>query len=141
MLKITDTIHIADDELEFECVCSSGPGGQHVNKVSTAVKLYFDITNSPSIPVEVKRRGISLAGKRVSGDGILIIDARRFRSQQQNKRDAVERLQLLLIAAAKKPKPRISTKPTRRSQQKRLSGKKLHSIKKKQRKIEDRQDL
>lgn len=140
MLKITDTLTVAENEIRFECICASGPGGQHVNKVSTAVKLYFNIINSPSLPPEVKKRAVTLAGKRISGDGVVIIDARRFRSQHQNKRDALERLRRLLATAAKKPKLRIATKPTRQSGRNRLLSKKLHSDKKKHRKIDNSLD-
>ena len=122
--EITKDIHIADDELEFAFIRSSGPGGQNVNKVSTAVQLRFDIHESPAISKKVKERLIKMAGNRVSGEGILIIDARTHRTQLRNKEEALKRLCALVKKAAVQPKRRVPTKPTRQSQEKRLQQKK-----------------
>ncbi len=127
MLRINSEIAISDNEISFGFSRSSGPGGQNVNKVSTAVQLRFDITDSPSLPDDVKKRLIKLAGNRVTGDGILLIDARRSRSQSQNREDALERLKSLILKALHKPKPRKKTKPTAASKEKRLRQKKARS--------------
>ena len=103
---------------------ADGPGGQNVNKVATAVQLRFDVTNSPSLPEDVKARLIKLAGKRVTQDGILIIEARRYRTQEGNREDAIRRFSELVRRALEKPKPRKPTKPSRSSQEKRLQEKK-----------------
>lgn len=112
MLRITPTIKIEERELEFSFIRSSGPGGQNVNKVATAVQLRFDALSSPSLPTGLGERLIRLAGKRATEEGIIIIDARRFRSQDRNRQDAIDRLIALIRAAAQKPKPRKPTKPT-----------------------------
>jgi ribosome-associated protein len=126
MIRITDTIVAIDDaEVDERFIRSSGPGGQHVNKVSTAVQLRFDIVNSPSLPDDVRERLIGLAGNRMTEDGILVIEARRFRSQEKNRQDAMRRLQKLMSQAAHRPKPRRSTTPTLASQCRRLSAKRL----------------
>lgn len=113
-----------EEELEFEFVRASGPGGQNVNKVATAVQLRFDARNSPSLPEEARARLIRLAGKRVTSEGVLVIEARRFRTQEQNRFDALEKFFELLKKAYEKPKHRRKTKPTRASQEKRLKEKK-----------------
>ena len=123
MIFITPTIAIDERELKEEFVRSSGPGGQNVNKVATAVQLRFDVANSPSIPDEVRRRLIRLAGKRMTEEGVLIIDARRFRTQEHNRRDAVERLAALIQAAAEKPKVRRRTRPSQAAKKRRLDTK------------------
>jgi ribosome-associated protein len=123
MLYITPNISIDEREISEEFVRSSGPGGQNVNKVATAVKLRFDVLRSPSLPDEVKQRLIHLAGKRMNRKGELIIDARRFRTRETNRRDAVDRLIRLVRKATQKPKPRFRTKPTRASQEHRLEMK------------------
>ena len=124
MLQITPTILIDEDELQFEYIRASGPGGQNVNKVATAVQLRFDITNSPALASDTKGRLIRLAGKRVNTDGILIIEARRFRTQEKNREDATHRFTLLVQKAAAKPKKRLKTMPTKASREKRLKSKK-----------------
>ena len=110
MLRITSTISIDPAELEEVFVRASGPGGQNVNKVSTAVQLRFDAARSPSLPEPVRRRLCDLAGRRLTGDGVLVITADRFRSQARNREDARERLIELIREAATPPKPRRATK-------------------------------
>jgi len=119
-------ISLDENEISFEFVRASGPGGQNVNKVATAVKLYFDIERSPSLSDEVKRRLRSIAGRRVSLEGILAIDARRFRTQEANRRDALERLRDLVRRAAVPPKPRRPTRPGAAARARRLDEKKRH---------------
>ncbi|MEN8247073.1 MAG: alternative ribosome rescue aminoacyl-tRNA hydrolase ArfB [Thermodesulfobacteriota bacterium] len=134
MIRITPDIVIHEKEITFEFVRSSGPGGQNVNKVSTTVQLRFDVRASDGIPVEVKNRLKKLAGKRLTEDGILIIKASRFRKQEQNRQDAVERLVRLLRAAAVKPKRRIKTRPTKAAKERKLGAKKHRGRLKKLRK-------
>ncbi len=124
MISITPDIVIPEKELTFEFVRSSGPGGQNVNKVSTAVQLRFDVRASTGIPAEVKSRLRTLAGRRMTEDGILIIKANQFRKQEQNRQDAVERLTQLLQTAAIKPKKRVKTRPTRAAKERKLAAKK-----------------
>jgi len=133
MIRITPSISIAVDELSESFVRSSGPGGQNVNKVSTAVELRFDVRASPSLTEPVKARLIRLAGHRMTKDGVLIIQAERFRTQEANRKDARDRLVELIAAATVVPKRRIKTKPTRASQERRVEGKKKRSTVKKMR--------
>lgn len=114
-------------ELDFRYVRASGPGGQNVNKVSTAVELRFDIVGSPSLSGDVKARLRILAGRRVSAGGVLLIDARRFRTQEANRRDAMGRLAELLRVASIRPKKRVATRPSRASKERRIAGKKVRS--------------
>lgn len=118
---------IDEKEIHWEFIQSSGPGGQNVNKVATAVQLRFDITQSASLPEDVRTRLIKLAGRRVTQDGILIIEARRYRTQEQNRQDALKRLFELLHNAYQKPKLRRRTQPTLAARQKRLAGKRRRS--------------
>ena len=133
MIRITSAISIHDDELSESFVRSSGPGGQNVNKVSTAVELRFDVRGSPSLPEPVKTRLIHLAGHRMTKDGVLIIQAERFRTQEANRKDARERLVEMIAAATVVPKKRIKTKPTKASKERRVEGKKKRSTVKKMR--------
>ncbi len=126
-MQVTDTITIPDSELRFEFICASGPGGQNVNKVATAVQLYFDVSHSPSLPEEVRLRLRRLAGRRLTRDGVLIIDARRYRTQTRNRRDAVERLRALIQEASKKPKRRRKTRAPAASRRRRLENKRRKS--------------
>ena len=114
-------------ELEFEYYKSPGPGGQNVNKVSTAVRLRFDVRISASLTEDVKERLIRLAGNRITIDGILIIEAHRYRTREQNQQDAISRLEALLERASRPPKKRRATRPTRTSVAKRLEAKRRRS--------------
>ncbi len=127
MIKITSDIAIDEKEIHEEFIRASGPGGQNVNKVATAVQLRFDVRHSRSLPAHVRERLIRLAGRRVSADGVLLIQAQRFRTQEQNREDARGRLLAMIRQAAVKPKPRHKTKPTRAAKERRLESKKRKS--------------
>ncbi len=123
MIQVTPEIAINESEIGQDFVRSSGPGGQNVNKLSTAVELRFDVANSPSLPEEVRRRLMALAKSRITERGILVIEAQRFRTQLANRQDALERLLKLICQAARKPKVRRPTRPTRASRERRLEVK------------------
>ena len=120
-------------ELQFDYIRASGPGGQNVNKVATAVQLRFDVVNSPSLTADVKARLVKQAGKRRTDAGVLIIEANRFRTQEKNREDAIERLNELVRKASEKPKLRHKTRPTKASKEERLKEKKKRGETKKNR--------
>lgn len=123
MIPVTPTISLDDDELEQRAVKASGPGGQAVNKTSSAIELRFDVRGSPSLPEDVKVRLEKLAGSRATLEGVIVIFAQSYRSQEMNRQDALERLLDLIRKAAERPKPRKKTRPTLASKVRRLDGK------------------
>ncbi len=127
MIHVTHTIVIDESEIQLEFTHASGPGGQKVNKVATAVQLRFDVGNSPSLPDDVRERLVRLAGRRITEDGVLIINARRFRTQDRNRQDAMDRLVELIRKAAEKPRRRRETRPTLVSKRRRLENKRRRS--------------
>jgi len=127
MLEITPAISIPDDELIERFVRASGPGGQNVNKVSSAVELRFDAAQSPSLPDDVRARLLARRDRRITGEGVIVISAQRFRTQDRNREDARERLAALIHAALHVPKKRIATKPSKGAKERRLSGKRERS--------------
>lgn len=138
MIRISYNVELDENDISFDFVKSSGPGGQNVNKVATAVQLRFDVHGAARMPHDVKIRLKTLAGKRMTDDGILIIQASRFRKQEQNRQDALERLIQLVRTAAIKPKSRVRTRPTKASKERTLSSKKRRGrLKKLRRKTMD----
>ena len=133
MIQITPQIAIEESEIREEFIHSSGPGGQNVNKVATAVQLRFDATGSHSLPEEVRQRLLKLAKGQINQEGTLVINAQRFRTQSANRQDALERLVELIRKATLKPRPRYKTRPTRASQEHRLESKHLRARTKQQR--------
>jgi ribosome-associated protein len=127
MIRINDFISIDESEISETFIRSSGPGGQNVNKLATAVQLRFDVRHSPSLTHEVRARLERLAGRRLTRDGVLVITAHRHRTQERNRDDALERLVELIRAAAVRPTPRRPTRPTLGSKVRRLEGKKRRS--------------
>jgi ribosome-associated protein len=127
MIRITDRISIEEHELEERFVRASGPGGQNVNKLSTAVQLRFDVRRSPSLTADVRLRLERMAGRRLTRDGVLVIMAQRHRTQERNRQDALDRLKELIQAASIAPTPRRPTRPTRGSKERRLASKKNRS--------------
>ena len=134
MIFITPEISIDENELVFSFIRGSGPGGQNINKVSTAVQLRYDIIRSPSLPEDVKKRLLSQEGNRISENGVLVIEAKRYRTQSKNREDAMQRFSELVKAACQKPKVRKKTKPSVSSSAARVTEKKRHGALKKIRK-------
>ncbi|MBM3565406.1 MAG: aminoacyl-tRNA hydrolase [Alphaproteobacteria bacterium] len=124
MIRATETITLNENEIEERFIRASGPGGQNVNKLSSAVQLRFDARHSPSLPPDVRARLEQIAGHMVTKDGVVVITAQRHRTQDMNRRDARQRLVDLIRRAAVRPKKRRATKPTKGSKQRRLEGKK-----------------
>ena len=133
MIPITDNLALDESELDESFIRASGPGGQNVNKVASAVQLRFDVRHSPSLPAGVRERLEKLAGKRLSQEGVLVITAQRFRSQERNRQDALERLVGLIRRAASPPPPRRPTRPTAASREQRLAEKARRARLKRQR--------
>lgn len=127
MIRINDRISIREEELAERFIRAAGPGGQNVNKLATAVQLRFDLRRSPSLPDDVRARLERLAGKRLSREGVLVITAQRYRTQERNRRDATDRLIELIERAAVPPLPRRPTKPTKAARERRLEAKKRRS--------------
>jgi len=126
MIFITSSVSISEGEIQYDFIRASGPGGQNVNKVASSVQLRFDIRNSPSLSPEVKERLIKLTGSRVTEDGVLIIEAKRYRTQEQNRFDATQRLIAWIQKALEKPKERKATRPSVTAKAARVGDKKKH---------------
>lgn len=135
MLEITAHIHLADEELRFDYIRSAGPGGQNVNKVATACQLRFDVRQSASLPDPVKARLAKLAGSRMTDEGVLVIEAKRYRTQEQNRADALLRLTALIQKAAVEPKNRRATRPSLSAKAERMDSKKKRGETKQARRI------
>lgn len=140
MIEITPTLAINENEISEEFVRASGPGGQNVNKVATAVQLRFDVANSPSLPDPVRERLIQLAGQRLTTEGILMITAKEFRTQEQNRQAALKRLIHLIQKAAKAPKVRRKTRPGPGDKERRLNEKRRRAELKRLRRHLDERD-
>ena len=141
MIRITETLFIDENEIQLDFIRSSGPGGQHVNKVATAVQLRFNVHQSASLSAEIRDRLRHIAGKKMTEDGILVIKAGRFKSQEQNRKDAIARLIELIRQASIKPKPRRKTRPSPAARERRLSAKKKRSeIKRRRRGVQLSED-
>ncbi len=140
MIQVTDTIALEDGEIQEEFIRSSGPGGQHVNKAATGVQLRFDAAGSPSLPEAVRTRLLRLASGRLTDEGVLIIEAKRYRSQDRNRKDALDRLIRLIQDAAAPPRPRRRTKTPQGSRRRRLEDKHKRGETKRLRRRVDRSD-
>jgi len=136
LIRVSRSIHIPDREVQFRFIQASGPGGQNVNKVASAVELRFDARHTRALPEDVRDRLLLRSGKRVNNKGVLVIQARRYRSQERNRQDAIDRLIRLVRNAAVKQKTRRQTKPTGASQERRLESKRRRSSTKQRRRRE-----
>jgi len=139
-IRINDTLSIDESELTITYIRASGPGGQNVNKVSSAAQLRFDARNTPSLPAWVRRRLERIAGSRLTTDGEIVITAERHRTQEANRRDAIQRLVEMIREAAQRPKRRIPTKPSRAARAKRVDSKTKRGRIKRLRKVDVRRD-
>jgi ribosome-associated protein len=128
VITVTKGIIIPEDEITYQAIQSSGPGGQNVNKVATAIQLRFDVSGSQTLPDKVRERLFKLAGKRINREGFLILEAHNYRTQEENRKDALNRLIKLIQSASIEPKRRIKTRPSLKSRQERLQQKRLKSI-------------
>ena len=127
MIRITPSIAIDEKDITCDFIRASGPGGQHVNKVATAVQLRFDVKNASGLTEDIRNRLVKLAGRKMTDQGVLIIEAKRFRTQEKNRQDALDRLVALIRLAVPRPKRRISTKPTKASKERLLAAKRHRS--------------
>ena len=127
MIRVTNDLAIQEDEIQINFIRSSGPGGQNVNKVSSAVQLRFNVIESPTLSADIQERLVNLAGNRITDEGILIIEARQYRTQEQNRKAALEKLVKLIQEAAKEPSVRRETKPPLRAKERRLENKRQRS--------------
>jgi ribosome-associated protein len=134
MIEVKPGLYIDEEEIEWIFARSSGPGGQNVNKVETAVQLRYDVAGSITLPDEVKERLVRIAGRRMTSEGILLIEARRHRTRERNRQDALDRLLAFVERAAETPKPRKATRPSKASVRRRLEGKRRRGDLKRSRK-------